>query len=381
MQRSVWISLGLIAALALWLGSGYLPADEAGANTDPAAGQRQAATGKPDAAGSSETEGSRMRVEVLHSRAAPVLREIVLQGHAQANRSAEIAAETNGRIRNLAVQQGQRVAAGDLLAELHLDERPARLAQAEARLQQRRADLAASEKLRRQGLQAESALMAQRAEVAAAEADLAAIRLDIERTRIRAPFAGVIERSQREVGERVGVGTALFTLIDDSALAVSAQLPQRAAAEVQPGMAAQVTLISGVELRGEVGFVATAADPATRSYRIEVDVANPERLRAAGMSAELRLPVETLSGHFLSPGALALGDSGKLGVKRVDDDNRVVFQPVEIVRTESDGAWVTGLPSSARIVTLGQGFVRAGQLVDVVSARQSAVLDGAAGAD
>ena len=385
MQRSIWISLGLATTLALWLGSAYLLPDDAGANVDSATGYGADPganpAGSPGAIGAAAAESSRMRVEVLQSRATSVVREIVLQGQAQAVRSAQIAAETAGRIRRLAVREGQRVASDELLAELYADERPARLAQAEARLRQRRADLAASEKLLRQGLQAETELLARRAEVAAAQADLATIRLDIERTQIRAPFAGVIELSQREEGERVAVGEALFTLVDDSALAINAQLPQRAAAEVQPGMAAQVALISGVELRGEVGFVAAAADPATRSYRIEVDVANPRRLRAAGMSAELRIPVETLSGHFLSPGALALGVGGELGVKRVDAEDRVVFQTVEIVRTESDGAWVTGLPSRARIVTLGQGFVQPGQLVEVVSARQSAVLDAAAGTD
>jgi multidrug efflux system membrane fusion protein len=60
---------------------------------------------------------------------------------------------------------------------------------------------------------------------------------------------------------------------------------------------------------------------------------------------------------------LALSDEGVVGVKTVDDDNRVVFHPAEIVRADGDSLWIAGLPERVRAITVGQGFVRAGDEV------------------
>ena len=71
--------------------------------------------------------------------------------------------------------------------------------------------------------------------------------------------------------------------------------------------------------------------------------------------------------HRVSPAVLALDDNGNLGVKALGADNTVIFHEVEIVKTESNGAWVTGLPNDITLITLGQGFVNPGEEVEPVS--------------
>ena len=77
----------------------------------------------------------------------------------------------------------------------------------------------------------------------------------------------------------------------------------------------------------------------------------------------------------MQPSTVSLSPEGRLGVKTVDDEDRVVFNAIEIVRAEIDGIWVTGLPETARIITVGQGFVNAGEIVAPAPANTSTAVD------
>ena len=75
------------------------------------------------------------------------------------------------------------------------------------------------------------------------------------------------------------------------------------------------------------------------------------------------IPTGQMSAHFISPAILSLGTDGQLGVKTVQDDDTVAFHPVVVEQAQTDGVWVSGLPEQARIITIGQGFVSAGEPV------------------
>ena len=109
------------------------------------------------------------------------------------------------------------------------------------------------------------------------------------------------------------------------------------------------------------------AEDTTRSFKIEVLIDEAPADIVTGISAQINIPVETLMAHLVSPAVLALDDSGNLGVKTLAEDNTVVFHEVEIVKTESNGAWITGLPEEITLITLGQGFVNPGEEVEPVS--------------
>ena len=88
-------------------------------------------------------------------------------------------------------------------------------------------------------------------------------------------------------------------------------------------------------------------------------------LRAGG-TAELRIPAERVLAHRVSPSLLTLDDAGNVGIKIIDDSGRVQFVVADIALSSEEGVWIAGLPSTATIITVGQGFVAAGSLVDAV---------------
>jgi multidrug efflux system membrane fusion protein len=182
-------------------------------------------------------------------------------------------------------------------------------------------------------------------------------------TTIRVPFDGLIVDRMIEIGDFVEAGDAIARLIDLDPLLVVAQLSERDAGRLAIGGLAQARLITGQEIDGVVSYISAEADPATRTFRVEVEVANLDGALADGISAEVTLPLGQVVAHRVSPAVLTLSDAGEVGVRTLAPDNTVTFQPVRILGEESAGVWIAGLPQRVTLITVGQEFISDGQTV------------------
>jgi multidrug efflux system membrane fusion protein len=345
------ITLGIVA----WMGSGYLMHSSRGSVPERPA---------------SEPARPVMTVQVSERQAEAVTRQLESQGQAEPNRQVTVRAETTGRVTEILATKGARVEAGDALVRIAMKDRQARLEQAKAAVAQREADYDAVKRLGNKGYQAATRVREAYAALQSARADLKSIREDIDNTVVRAPFAGVLNDRMVDVGDYLSPGDPVADVVDNNPLKVVVHIAQQDIAQVPEGAAAEVELATGQSLKGNVTFIAAAADSQTRTFRVEISLDNAGQL-PAGVSATVRIPLDTVKAHFLSPALLALDESGQLGAKTVKEDGRVAFYPVEVVRTEMNGVWVTGLPNTVNLITVGQGFVRAGETVKTVSASQA----------
>jgi multidrug efflux system membrane fusion protein len=123
-------------------------------------------------------------------------------------------------------------------------------------------------------------------------------------------------------------------------------------------------MVSGDMLQGEIRFISSISEPGTNTFKVEVEVPNPDFTQMAGMSTELSLPLEKTWAMRISPAVMALDEQGNLGVKTVVDEH-VKFVPIDIVKSDSQGVWLSGMGRQADIITLGHGFVRDGDKVQV----------------
>lgn len=360
MRPSMMLALLLACAVSVWMLTGQL----IGQTEAPGA---QESTTAPQKRPSAPAQ-ARMRVLVIDSTARSIDREVVARGQLEPWRRVTLRAETDGRVVELPAEKGARVESGRLLVKLAEDDRPAQLARAEAEVAARELELSASETLGQQGMQARTQIKNAQAALASARAELARLELDIERLSIRAPFAGVIEGREVELGSLLQRGDAVLELVDNHQLKATAQVPQQRAGALALGQPVEIELLDGTRASGELIYIARVADPQTRGFRVEVRVPNPAHRLPGGVSAELHIRTGEETGHFLSPAALTLNDEGDVGVRTLDRADRVHFLPVTLVRTERDGVWVTGLPEQARIITRGQGFVSEGEQVTPISA-------------
>jgi multidrug efflux system membrane fusion protein len=132
--------------------------------------------------------------------------------------------------------------------------------------------------------------------------------------------------------------------------------------QIAVGDPATASLVTGETVTGKVRFVASRADTATRTFRVEIELPNPDNRLRDGVSADIHIPVKRVKAVHISPGILVLDDSGVVGV-RVVDKGIVRFVHVTPISEGPDGMWVAGLPDETQVITVGQQYVTDGEKV------------------
>lgn len=347
-QRPWIISLILILALGAWLGAGALRAEE---------------SSKPS---SSKKDVPLARVIVSSFDAEPVARKIELYGRTAPNRDVHLSAELAGTIQSLRVRKGAMVKRGQVIATIDKGDLEIQLVRANALLRVKQKEYEAATTLKKRGLQNEVAFTTAEAELANAKATVANVKLAIKNSVIRAPFAGVVDRLIVEVGDYVASGDEVAHLIDLEKLVIEADLSERHIQQVRKGQTASITLLGGDKISGTLRYVSRNSSLATNTFPIEIEITNSQQLIPSGVSAEVGLELETKMAVKITPAMLALDEAGNLGVKTLDKDDVIKFVPIQIVKAEQDGVWLSGLGDKVDIVTTGQGFVRHGDRVIAV---------------
>lgn len=305
-----------------------------------------------------------VRVRALEAQEIP--REVVVQGRTDAARRVQVRAETGGVVAEIVAPRGVPVEAGTILLRLDPETRPEAVRRAEAELKSRRIDFAAAERLAGQQLTSESSLAAARTTVTAAEEALAAARLDLARTEIKAPFSGVMNDHVIEVGDFVQRGDPVAVFLELDPLIVTGEVTELQVVHLAVGEHGIARLSDGRELDGHIRFVDTDADPATRTFTVELEVPNPQGEIPAGKTAQIIIETERVDAYEVSAAHVSLDDEGHFGVKYVDEESIVRFAPIDIVRSTPRTLWLTGLPPKLKLITVGQGFTQPGDPVQVV---------------
>ena len=293
--------------------------------------------------------------------------ETIVRGRTEARRKVTLKAETQGRIVALPLREGAWINAGDVVARLDADDRPARLKEAEALLQQRRVEFDATEKLSRKGYKAETKLAAAIAALESAAAAVSLARSQLDDIVLRAPFDGLLNLYHVEIGDFLETGNPVAELVDLDPVLVVAQVGEREVKNFTVGAQGFVRFLGADPREGTIRYIASVADPATRTFRIELEIPNRTLEISDGITAELRLPHRRVMSHYTSPAVLTLADDGEIGVKVIDRDSKVQFRPVQIIDSDASGVWLAGLPDDIWLITVGQEFVRAGQAVRAIN--------------
>lgn len=346
-HRSKWIAGLLALCLIGWMGSGYIfPAP-------PPPGEDEEVDAKVTA----------VSVAVRDSRAEEVSRIFSAEGRAEPDRRLALRPEAGGEVARITARKGEILSRGDVIAEISSRELEARLTEAKEAFQRAQRELENAETLLERGVATLDRVTDARADRATAEAALTSAEEALAASIIRAPFSGRLHTLDLDHGSVISAGEEIGIMLDTDPLEIVIQVPQQSRARISEGQDAQVSFITGTETTGRVSYVSSDATAETRTFRAEITIPNPGGSIPSGLSARVDIPTGDLEAHFISPAILSLDTSGRLGVKTVDEDNRVVFTEVKIERAETSGIWVSGLPEVARIITVGQGFVREGEIV------------------
>lgn len=236
----------------------------------------------------------------------------IVSGSLVPDREAAIRAEVGGPVLAVHAEEGERVAAGQLLAliddsAIQAQVMSARSAVASARTEAQRAarelerttTLVAAGALAERDLEAATtAHEAAQAQLAGAEAQLAAAERQLRNTRVTAPFAGVVSARPVHAGDVVSPGTALFTIVAPGSMRLEATVPAEQLSQVRVGAPVTFTVAGypGRSFSGTVTRVNPTADPQTRQVKLQVGIPNVEGTLVGGLFAEGRVATEVRDG-------------------------------------------------------------------------------------
>ncbi len=367
MNRSVILAVIIAVGVTAWIVSGQFQDPLA---ENPTEGQVIAAAAQDDSAEAAKVaakaeinEKEPQQVLVRTYSARPREQEIVVRGKTETIRSVELKAETPGRVIAVEVEKGQRVKKGDVLIRFAVKDRKARLAEAEALIRQRQIEYNASKSLSKKGFSAKTTLAASKAQLDSALAQAETVRIGLQDLVITAPFDGVVEERQAEIGAYIKDGSNVVTLMDEDPFLVTGQIAEVYVNKIKVGDPGFAKLITGEIVQGTVRYVSKQSDSATRTFRVELIVPNPDYSLRSGVTAEITFKSDKIMAHQISPAILTLNDRGDLGVRSVNDQEIVEFYPVQVLSDSNEGAWVAGLPDQIRLIEVGQEFVREGEKV------------------
>jgi multidrug efflux system membrane fusion protein len=343
---------GIALLVAVWIATGVFGGSAA----------------KPDAGTSTNFDVSRVRVSMLTASLRNAT--ITVRGKTQALHAVDVRAEVEGIVQKIHFDKGDKVKTGDVLCEIKLDDRGAKVAQAQAMVAQTLKELEVARDLYAQGFRSKTQLAQAEAAYAQARAGLSTVNVALDNTRIRAPFDGIVDDRYVNVGDYMRAGDKCELLIAPQPFLAVGTVSEEEVGQIEIGDPATAVLVTGETVQGKVRFVADRADPSTRTFRVEVELPNPDAKLRDGVSADVHIPVRQVKAQHISPGILVLDDSGKVGVRAVVN-SVVQFMPVQILSDGPDGMWVAGLPERVNVITVGQEFVSNGQHVNAIAGQSS----------
>jgi multidrug efflux pump subunit AcrA (membrane-fusion protein) len=205
---------------------------------------------------------------------------------------------------------------------------------------------------------------------AQAQAELAGLQLGF--TRIRSPLTGRVARVLIDQGNLASRATPLLVLVQDDPLLLRIPIPERHYAAFSAGwrsITARVRLdaVPGLgQLSGGIASISPTVDPASRTFTVEVRLANREGRLKPGMYADVEFALERRPAALLAPATALVERNGRTGMFIVEPGSNPVARFREIaagIRTQEAVEIVRGVDGGERIVVEGNAFLEDGQRV------------------
>jgi multidrug efflux system membrane fusion protein len=292
---------------------------------------------------------------------------ITVRGRTQALHAVDVEAEVEGPVQALHFEKGDRVKKGQVLCEIKTNDRAAKVDQAQSMLAQTEKQHAVDLDLEKSGFRSKIQLAESAAQLEAARAGVRTVQIQLDNTRMIAPFDGFVDNRYVDVGDYMRIGDKCALVIAPEPFLAVGSVSEQQVGQITVGEPATANLVTGEVVQGKVRFVGTKADDTTRTFRVEVELPNPDAKLRDGVSADIHIPVRQVQAANISPGILVLDDNGVVGVRTVAQ-GVVHFVPVQIISDGPEGMWISGLPSGMAVITVGQEYVSDGEHVKAVRA-------------
>ena len=291
-------------------------------------------------------------------------RHHVVSAQTQALRKITLRSHTDGEIVKRFGEEGNNIKKNTIIAYIDIDDRLFQMERINAQIKYLEEREHSAEKLSKKGYQRSLDLSKIQAELATMQQQKQSLKLEIEKLNIKIPFTGIIENHHIEVGDYVRVGDPISTIISLDPLEISFPINESIINDITIGDSVTVTTNDNKNHNAKINFISTMANTDTRSFEVRALLPNSSLYYRVGQSVKVDILYKKEPAFYIPAAALSLNDNGVLGVKLVGDDNIALFQPVNFLGDKDDGVYITGINEGDKLVTVGQGFIKAGALLD-----------------
>jgi membrane fusion protein, multidrug efflux system len=286
----------------------------------------------------------------------------------EAHEEATVVAKVGGEVRQIYVEEGDAVQAGQVLARLDGDRLRLTLAQTDANLRKLERDYKRTLELAEKGLLPKSTAENTKYDLDALRAGYESARLELSYTEIRAPINGVISARKIKVGNTIGPNDPTFTITDLDPLLAFVHVPEKEFRKIAPGQNAEVVIdaLGGARFTGTISRISPTVDPQTGTFRARVEVPDATRTLKPGMFARVNIVYERRQDALQLPRTAILDADGQQSVFVVASGKA---EQRTISTGLANGGWIEvldGLDGSEQIVTVGQAGLKTGTLVKIV---------------
>ncbi len=347
LNRGHYIALGATAFISIWMLSGLFgkPTPEENSAVVP------------------NVKNDIFAVQVERYHAESITPELVIHGETAPNRRVALTSELAGKVINVLSREGDYVKKGQIIVEIDPQDKPQKLLQAKALVKQRALEHQANQTLIDKGLQNETRLAQSESQLAAANAQVKLLEVQMAATHIRAPFSGILEERKVELGTYLKSGNAIISVLDYNPFIIKANAAEKDLLQIKANTKATGRTLDNSLHKGRIRYVSSQANSGSRTFSVELEISNPSERQADGVTADILVPLTRTHAIFVTPALLSLNDKGVLGAKYVAADSQVIFGPVALVKAESNGVWISGLPNPVDLIVVGQSFVSPGEKV------------------
>ncbi len=293
-------------------------------------------------------------------------------GSIDASEMITVVSEIDALVMALPFREGAPINKGDLIAQLDDSKLAAEVAKAEATVEQRGASFERVKSVVEQKAAAPQDLDDAAAELKRAEAELAFAQANLDKTRIVAPFSGVVGARRVSPGAFLRAGSAITDLTQFETIKVTFSAPERFYPSLSRGSEVQVstTAFPDYVLKGTIDVIEPMIDQATRSVKIIAKVQNPDGRFRPGMSANVTAVLQERKESMSIPDEAIFAEGSQTLVFVVSPDSTAVRTPIKIGTRMSDAVEVLeGLKAGDRIVRAGHQKLYDGAKVMPVSSQ------------
>ena len=294
----------------------------------------------------------------VHSGTAPI----------EAHDEALVVAKVGGEVRQIYVEDGDFVQAGQVLARLDGDRLRLTLAQTDANLRKLERDYKRTLDLSEKGLVSKSTAENTKYDLDALRAAYDSAKLELNYTEIRAPISGGVSSRKIKVGNTISPNDPTFIVTNLDPLLAFVHVPEKEYRKIASGQGAEVVVdaLGGQSFVGNISRISPTVDPQTGTFRARVEIPDPTRTLKPGMFARVNIVYERRQDALQLPRTAILDADGQQSVYVVADGKA----QQRVIRTGlANGGWIEvlgGLQGNEKVVTVGQAGLKTGTPVKVV---------------